>query len=64
MPGARPWLLDEPYDALDAAAIACLDALLVEHARRGGSVILTSHMALSIDDPVPERIELHEPRPA
>lgn len=64
MPGARPWLLDEPYDALDAAGIACLDALLVEHARRGGSVILTSHMALSIDDPVPERIELHEPRPA
>ena len=47
------WLLDEPFDALDAAGIETLNALLTEHARRGGSVILTSHVPLTLADPVP-----------
>ncbi|HEY2928725.1 heme ABC exporter ATP-binding protein CcmA, partial [Piscinibacter sp.] len=36
------WLLDEPFDALDADGVACLNQLLLEHARRGGSVLLAS----------------------
>ncbi|MEY2690447.1 MAG: hypothetical protein RL375_4647 [Pseudomonadota bacterium] len=44
---AMPWILDEPYDALDVAGIAALDGLLGAHLARGGSVILTSHQALS-----------------
>ncbi len=64
LPEPRLWLLDEPYDALDAGAVAGLDALLVEHARRGGSVVLASHLALSITDPAPTIVELHEPVPA
>jgi heme exporter protein A len=42
-----PWILDEPYDALDAAGIAALDGLLSAHLARGGSIILTSHQALA-----------------
>jgi heme exporter protein A len=55
-----PWLLDEPFDALDAAGVEVLAALIVQHARRGGSVVLTSHLAVPIDDPVPIIVQLHE----
>ncbi len=43
------WILDEPYDALDADGAAIVDALLVEHATAGGSVLFTSHVAPSLD---------------
>jgi heme exporter protein A len=56
-----PWLLDEPFDALDASGVAVLAAVIVEHARRGGSVVLTSHLPLPIDDPAPLIVQLHEP---
>ena len=49
----RTWLLDEPFDALDAAGIETLNTLLAEHARRGGSVVLTSHVPLTLVDPAP-----------
>jgi heme exporter protein A len=55
------WLLDEPFEALDAAGIEVLEALLVAHARRGGSVVLTSHLALTIDDPLPFQVMLESP---
>ncbi len=46
----RPaWILDEPFDALDAEAGATVAAMLVEHARRGGSVLLTSHVPPPLD---------------
>jgi heme exporter protein A len=57
----RPWLLDEPFDALDASGVEVLAALVAGHARRGGSVVLTSHLALPIDDPAPVIVQLHEP---
>lgn len=57
----RPWLLDEPFDALDAAGVELLASLLAEHARRGGSVVLTSHLPLPIDRPAPIEVSLHEP---
>jgi heme exporter protein A len=59
--GASTWLLDEPFDALDAAGIETLDALLRSHAQRGGSVVLTSHVALTIDDPSPLEVRLESP---
>jgi heme exporter protein A len=58
---ASTWLLDEPFDALDAAGIETLDALLCSHARRGGSVVLTSHVPLTIDDPSPLEVMLESP---
>lgn len=56
-----PWLLDEPFDALDAGGVEVLAALIAAHALRGGSIVLTSHLPLPIDDPVPVVVELREP---
>jgi len=56
-----PWLLDEPFDALDAAGVAVLADVIAAHARRGGSVVLTSHLPVPIDDPAPLVVQLHEP---
>jgi heme exporter protein A len=56
-----PWLLDEPFDALDAAGVELLAGVIAQHARRGGSVVLTSHLPLPIDEPAPVTVELREP---
>ena len=56
-----PWLLDEPFDALDAAGVELLAGIIAQHARRGGAVVLTSHLPLPIDDPAPTIVQLHEP---
>jgi heme exporter protein A len=41
--GAPLWILDEPFNALDLAAVAWLEALLRGQLLRGGTVVLTSH---------------------
>ena len=38
------WVLDEPFDALDAQGIEVLCTLMREHTKRGGAVLLTSHI--------------------
>lgn len=59
LPGAAStWLLDEPFDALDAGGVEILNALLGEHARRGGGIVLTSHLPLTIAAPRPTEISL------
>jgi heme exporter protein A len=55
------WLLDEPFDALDTAGTETLNAVLVDQARRGGSVVLTSHLPLQIADPAPREVTLDSP---
>ncbi len=48
----RPlWLLDEPFDALDAQACAHLSALAQAHVAQGGGVVLSSHQALPASFP-------------
>ncbi len=59
-PNASLWILDEPYDALDADGSALLDEVLGAHAARGGSVVLTSHLPLTITRPVPIELSLGE----
>ena len=54
------WLLDEPFDALDAEGVQALNSLLAEHAARGGSVLLTSHVPLTLSSPVPISLQLGE----
>ena len=40
----RPlWLLDEPFSALDAAGVSLISALLLEHTKRGGCIVFTTH---------------------
>ncbi len=57
-PRASLWVLDEPYDALDADGIAILDEVLSAHAGRGGSVVLTSHLPLNVTKPAPVVLDL------
>jgi len=37
------WILDEPFTALDTAAVDRLQRLITEHVTTGGSVVLTTH---------------------
>lgn len=46
------WLLDEPLTSIDRDGVKKLGARMVEHARGGGAVILTSHQELPLDYPV------------
>jgi heme exporter protein A len=49
--GSAPlWLLDEPFNALDAAAAAVTRTLLGEHAQRGGSVVYSTHQDAGLRD--------------
>jgi heme exporter protein A len=52
------WLLDEPFDALDADGIDALNGVISEHALAGGCVLLTSHQPLTLDSPVPAVLDL------
>jgi heme exporter protein A len=46
--GARLWVLDEPFTALDRHAVAELEARIAAFARQGGAVILTTHHQLQL----------------
>lgn len=42
------WILDEPFDSLDAQGIEAIHGLLKEHLERGGGVVMTSHLPLNL----------------
>ena len=44
--GAELWLLDEPANGLDAAAVARLEVLVERHVERGGSAVVATHQPL------------------
>lgn len=49
----RPlWILDEPFSALDTAAIAALADTIAHHAKAGGTVIFTTHQDVPLDAPL------------
>ena len=48
-PHPRLWVLDEPFNALDAAACEWLLGVVTDQLRRGGIVVLTSHQPVAID---------------
>lgn len=41
------WVLDEPFTAIDTEGVNALEALLLAHAERGGSVVMTTHHRVS-----------------
>jgi heme exporter protein A len=55
---ASLWILDEPFAALDAAAIDCVQRLITEHVSRGGAAMLTTHLGAQIAAGTAQRIEL------
>ena len=42
------WILDEPFTALDKAAVAYLQTVIMNHVEKGGMVILTTHQEVSL----------------
>ena len=44
----KVWLLDEPTVGLDTKAVAALEALLADHRKRGGMVVLSTHVDLNL----------------
>jgi heme exporter protein A len=42
------WVLDEPYVALDSAAVALVAGLIGAHLQRGGLAVLTTHQAVEV----------------
>lgn len=48
---ARLWVLDEPFVALDVAAVAMLCGLIGEHLQKGGMALYTSHQEVSLPAP-------------
>ena len=49
---AKLWIIDEPFTALDKQGVEELEVLLAEHAKAGGSIILTTHHNLQMDCPL------------
>ena len=41
------WLLDEPFGAIDAQGVECLEAHISRHVESGGLVLLTSHQRIN-----------------
>jgi heme exporter protein A len=46
--GAPLWILDEPYTALDVAAVDQLSRRVEEHVGAGGIVVMTSHQDVAL----------------
>lgn len=46
--GAKLWILDEPFTALDVDGIALVGSLLERHAANGGLAVLTSHQPVEL----------------
>ncbi len=46
--GARLWILDEPFVALDIKAVALLESLIVSQVERGGIVVMTTHQEVAL----------------
>jgi len=56
--GAPLWILDEPFAALDAAAVEHVQHLIAEQLSRGAAVILTTHLEAKITAAAAQRIDL------
>lgn len=54
------WLLDEPYNGLDQANVARLDAAISRHCERGGIALVASHIAPTVN--VTRSIVIDRPR--
>ncbi|MED5500055.1 MAG: cytochrome c biogenesis heme-transporting ATPase CcmA [Pseudomonadota bacterium] len=49
----RPlWILDEPFTAIDRDGVAWLERRLLDHARAGGAVVMTTHHTFQANDRV------------
>lgn len=54
----RLWILDEPLTAIDKQGVRVLESLFLQHAEKGGIVLLTTHQDMFADNPKLRRIKL------
>ncbi|MES2978317.1 MAG: cytochrome c biogenesis heme-transporting ATPase CcmA [Pseudomonadota bacterium] len=52
------WILDEPFNALDAPAVRWVEGLVDKHLQRSGIVVLTSHQGLPLPDAMAQVVSL------
>ncbi|PWQ94992.1 cytochrome c biogenesis heme-transporting ATPase CcmA [Leucothrix arctica] len=57
---AALWVLDEPFVALDVAAVELLQSILVTHVENEGMVMLTTHQAVPLPAEKMQRISLDQ----
>ena len=55
---ARLWILDEPFTALDVAAVESLQEVIGRHVGQGGMVVVTTHQAVGLIDASTRSVEL------
>lgn len=55
---ARLWVFDEPFTALDQAAVESLRMALGDHLRAGGLLVLTTHQQVEFDGISVRRVEM------
>uniref|UniRef100_A0A7N0RC79 ABC transporter domain-containing protein n=1 Tax=Kalanchoe fedtschenkoi TaxID=63787 RepID=A0A7N0RC79_KALFE len=59
----RPiWLLDEPSVALDDEGVKLLEYIIAEHRKRGGIVIVATHLPIEMEDAMIVRLPPRFPR--
>ncbi|MFC3173638.1 heme ABC exporter ATP-binding protein CcmA [Novosphingobium bradum] len=46
--GAPVWLLDEPLNGLDSAAVTLIEGLVAEHCAAGGLAVVASHQPIAL----------------
>ena len=56
------WLLDEPASALDDDGQARLERVIAAHRAAGGRVLVATHTAIALDDPVRLALDAFAPR--
>ncbi|WP_206483403.1 cytochrome c biogenesis heme-transporting ATPase CcmA [Thalassotalea sp. G2M2-11] len=52
------WILDEPFTAIDKLGVKKLEQLMIDHAKKGGCVILTTHQDLAMPTELYQKIIL------
>ena len=57
---ARLWILDEPFSALDVAAVSHLEKLILDYVDGGGSVVFTTHQDAAIATRITQRVDLND----
>ncbi len=50
--GAPLWLLDEPANGLDTAALRLLETAIAAHRASGGAVLVATHTPITLPDPI------------
>lgn len=59
----RPiWLLDEPSVALDTEVVKLLEYIIAEHRKKGGIVIIATHLPIQIEDAMSLQLPQRFPR--